>query len=109
MPRKKKVLPPVELTSFTLTDEDLAEARNQRKLHEKAAAKFIAKAIESEQRDPEVGSLTVPQVNGFDMSAAFTKAALKKAATAGFNAIRNLRKTPVGWVFEALNETPHQL
>lgn len=108
MPRKKKETVP-ELVTLSLTDEDLAPIRARAQAHSKAADKFRSGAINAELNNPEIGSLTVPQVTEFDMSAAFNKAAVTKAGLAGFNTIRNLRKTPQGWVFEALNETPHQL
>lgn len=108
MPRKKKQAAP-ELVTLSLTDEDLAPIRARAQAHSAAADRFRKGAISAELNNPEIGSLTVPQVTEFDMSAAFTKVALGKASLAGFNAVRNLRKTPNGWVFEALNETPHQL
>jgi hypothetical protein len=93
-------------TTITLTDEDLAPARQAKIRHEKAAAKYRRDEIASELRRKEIGEieeLSVPQVAPFDMSAAFTKIAQQKARAAGYRFVYHLRKTAEGWVFEASN------
>jgi hypothetical protein len=101
----EKVAKPDHVT-MTLTDEDLAPARDAKARHERATSKYQKQEIASELRRKEIGEieeLSVPQVLPFDMSAAFTKVAQKKAREAGYRFALNLRKTAEGWVFEASN------
>lgn len=104
MPRKPKS----DVVTMVLTEEDLAPIRKHQAAHEQAAAQFkkgVIKAEMARKEIGEVGELSVPQVVAFDLSAAFSKAAEKKAREAGLVGVSNLQKTAAGvWSFQAVTE-----